>query len=388
MKLDESDSFAVTSVGRACDILASWRQPGEILQLREIAARTHLNKATACRILSTLTAKGLVERVGAHGYRSRLRPLESKSFRFGYAAQSSVGPFISTVTEGVIVAANAAGVDLLVVNNNASRKAALRNAERLIREKVDLAIEFQLIWDVASELAARYSQAGVPLIAVDVPHPGAIYFGADNYRAGQIGGRYMGRWIAQRWKGQVDHVVLIGVGVAGPIVESRLNGFFDGMLDLVPQARQAAMFRYDTKATFDQTLDAMRKHLRRHRAAHIAVGAVNDISALAALEAFTEVGLQETCAIVGQGAVVEARTEMRRAGTPLIGSVAYYPEKYGERLVALALDVLNRKPFPPAVFTDHQIVTPSNVDKLYPNDMWMNSSIAAQIPRVSLLEKI
>ena len=38
-------------------------------------------------------------------------------------------------------------------------------------------------------------------------------------------------------------------------------------------------------------------------------------------------------------------------------------------LIRLALDILSRKPVPPAVFTNHQIITPENVDHFYPNDI-------------------
>ena len=59
---------------------------------------------------------------------------------------------------------------------------------------------------------------------------------------------------------------------------------------------------------------------------------------------------------------------VREPGTRLIGSVAYFPEKYGAEILAVALDILNRRPVPPAVFAKHQLVTPENVDHIYPND--------------------
>ena len=36
--------------------------------------------------------------------------------------------------------------------------------------------------------------------------------------------------------------------------------------------------------------------------------------------------------------------------------------------VAVAAMVLNRRAIPPAVFVKHQLVTPENVDHIYPND--------------------
>ena len=59
---------------------------------------------------------------------------------------------------------------------------------------------------------------------------------------------------------------------------------------------------------------------------------------------------------------------MRTPNTRLIACVAYFPEKYGDGLLNLALDLLSRKAVPPAVFTSHQIITPDNVDHFYPND--------------------
>ena len=105
---------------------------------------------------------------------------------------------------------------------------------------------------------------------------------------------------------------------------------------------------------------------------------MNDPTALGVLEVFREHGEERNCAIVGQGAVAEARHEMRRPGTSLIGSVAYFPETYGERLIPLVLDVLRHRPTPRAVLTHHVLVTPINVNKLYPNDLLLNSLILAQ----------
>ena len=59
---------------------------------------------------------------------------------------------------------------------------------------------------------------------------------------------------------------------------------------------------------------------------------------------------------------------MREPGTRLIGSVAYFPERYGDTIVRIATDVLLGKSAAPATFNTHQLITPENVDRLYPND--------------------
>ena len=39
----------------------------------------------------------------------------------------------------------------------------------------------------------EYLEANIPFIAIDIPHPGATYFGANNYQAGLLAGRYLGK---------------------------------------------------------------------------------------------------------------------------------------------------------------------------------------------------
>jgi ribose transport system substrate-binding protein len=71
---------------------------------------------------------------------------------------------------------------------------------------------------------------------------------------------------------------------------------------------------------------------------------------------------------VGQNAEPDARAELREPRTPLVASVAYFPERYGDGLLKLALDILMQRQTPPALFVRHQLVTTENVDHLYPND--------------------
>jgi hypothetical protein len=48
--------------------------------------------------------------------------------------------------------------------------------------------------------------------------------------------------------------------------------------------------------------------------------------------------------------------------------VAYFPERYGDELIPLALNILQQRPAPAAIFVKHQLLTPRNVDLVYPLD--------------------
>jgi ribose transport system substrate-binding protein len=84
--------------------------------------------------------------------------------------------------------------------------------------------------------------------------------------------------------------------------------------------------------------------------------------------ALQEAGRSDACAIVGQNAEPDARAELRTAASPLIGSVGFFPERYGAAVICLAIDLLGRRSVPPAIFVKHQLITRDNVDQLYPND--------------------
>jgi ribose transport system substrate-binding protein len=92
------------------------------------------------------------------------------------------------------------------------------------------------------------------------------------------------------------------------------------------------------------------------------------VCALAALRGYEELGASDMIAVASQNCIPEIRVELRRTGTPLIGSVAYFPELYGEEIIPLAMGILAKKAIASTVFVKHQFITPRNVDLIYPLD--------------------
>jgi len=276
-------------------------------------------------------------------------------------------------------AAEEAGADLVVTNSHRSPRAALRNAEALARERVDLVIEFQSHERVAALIATRFLEAKIPVIAIEIPHPGATFFGANNYQAGVIGGRGMARWIKQHWKGEAESVLLIEEEAAGPLVKLRVSGMLAGLRDLLPAAERSAVVEIDGRGSLDKTLEAVRRHLRHAPPRRSVILAGNDPMALGAIRAFEECGRAQLCAAMGQNATYEARAEMRRSGSRLAGSVAYFPERYGDEVFRLAGTILAHHNVPPAVFTRHELITRENVNAFYPLDETLPEALAGPL---------
>ncbi len=361
-------TYIVESISRACDVLEAFRDDGESLRLSDIALRTGLSKATAFRILFTLERRELLEQSSDRKYRLRIRPLKRRKYRLGYGAQSTEFPFSRAVSESIQRVALEEDVELLLLDNKYCAKAAIRNADLFVRERVDLVIEFQTDEHCASIVSSKLHDANIPLIAIDIPHPGATYYGANNYRAGLIGGRYLGKWALQHWGGKVDQVLLLELPPAGALPRSRLTGTLAGLREMLPYLSDAQVIFLNGNGQYERSLEVVRKYLRASKAGRVLVSAINDPSAIGALRAFEESGRVANCAVMGQNASSEARVEMARPHSRLVGSVAYFPERYGEALIPLAIEIIQGKATPPAVFVKHQLVAPDNLARIYPSN--------------------
>lgn len=371
----QKERYVVESVVRACSLLSAFSDKQEALRLKDLARRTGLHEATAFRILRTLERCGFLRRVHSRKYQSNVGLVGRSKYRFGYACQGEDPTFRQECTDSILRVAVREGIDLIVLENRYDPETALRNADVLIKERVDLVIEVQFDEHIAAMISARFREAGIPVIAIGTAHPNAVYFGGNNYEAGLIGGRHLGRWAKQNWRGAADQLILVELQQAGPLLHSRLVGVETGVRRVI-HLDPARVVHLPTRGDFGSALDALRRHLRRAKARRILVGTVNDPAALGALRALEEAGWEEDCAVVGQGGSPEGRAELRRPRTRLIGTVAFFADKYGDRLIPLGLYILSKKPVPPAIFVDHRLLTPANVDEYYPNDSLTSGAVA------------
>ena len=341
-----------------------------MLSLRDLVSRCSLSRGIVFRLLYTLVQCGFVEKVSTNQYQLTISQPRQRRWKIGYAALGNENSFVREVTDSLRFAADQEDeVELLTVDNHFSPAVAVRNSENLVREHVDLAIEYQRDDQIAAAVAARFQSANIPLIAINNPLPGATYFGANNYEAGLVGGRYLGRWALDRWSGVVDEVILMDLRRAGGVARSRLSGTLDGITKVLDQ--RPARFRVlylDGDGDYEKSWRLVRAHLQSTKTKRTLLSGVNDTAVLGAVRAYEEAGRSTECAAMGQNGTPEARDEMRRSGSSLVGSVAYFPEKYGEALIKVAAHILNGRFVPPTIFIGHRLLTPGNVDLAYPLD--------------------
>ncbi len=304
----------------------------------------------SCRNLSVCDADV------ASSYTSSSR--ESAHYRIGFGNLTEQQPFAVDVRRSLERAAKKAGnVDLIVADNQLDPGVAIQVAERFLSQELDLFIEYQIDDQVGNRIMSRFQAAGIPVIAIDIPMVGATYFGVDNYRAGYLAGVAAGEWIRSYWECNYDTVLILEEPRAGALPASRIAGQMEGMHSVLGEIPLEKQLRLNCANTTEisqaETLAALRRMPEAHR---IAILCFNDDSAVGALEAARQLGRSQDVAIVGMGADRRVREILHQPGARIIGSTAFSPELYGERLIELAQKILHGEPVPPAVYMTHTFI--------------------------------
>jgi ribose transport system substrate-binding protein len=213
----------------------------------------------------------------------------------------------------------------------------------------------------------KFQRAGIPVIAVDIPMVGATFFGVDNYYSGHLAGIALGKWVQDHWQGEFDYLIVLEEPRAGSLPRARIEGQihgFEEILGPVPNERKVILNSGNTSVVSEaETYQAL---LQMPEAQRIAVICFNDDAAIGALRAARRLKRERHLAIVGQGADRLVREELRHPDARIIGSTAFMPERYGEKLIDLALRILRRESTPPAVYIDHVFIDHKNINVYYP----------------------
>ncbi len=289
-------------------------------------------------------------------------------FTLGFANQSEELPFAIDVRRSLERAAsNVGNIDLVVADNRLSGEEALRVADKLIQRDIDLAIEYQIDYKAGNLIMNKFQQANIPVIAVDIPIVGATFFGVDNYRAGHMAGAALGEWVEQNWNGRIDHLFILEEPRAGSLPEARIQGQLDGLQDYLGQIPVDQLHYIDCGNVSAVSETGVVERLQTMPDCHhIAIISFNDEAAYGALQAARKNAREADVVIVGQGADRLIHSELRNPNSRLIGSTAYMPERYGEKLMDLALKILRGESVPPAVYMSHVFINAENIDRFYP----------------------
>jgi ribose transport system substrate-binding protein len=352
--------YLIPILSKALDVIELLEQDHAPVSLEDVYQKTKISKTSVYRILKTLVHRGYVAQAQNGLYRLVSRP---RRLRFGFAAQSAEMPFSVAVTNSVSMAAAASGVELLTLDNQYDPDIAIQNAKEFVAKRVDLVLEFQTEEQAAPRVAQIFKKADIPLVAIDIPHPNATYFGVDNFEVGWEAGSILAQHAQRKWKGKVDWVLGVGFSEAGTFVQNRIAGAFDGIRERLKEIPADRFLQIDGRGMRQASQVALANFLREHnvRGERILVAAATDSSALGVLDAARQAGREADFAIVGQDCIPEVEEEMRLGKSALVGSISHETESYGPRLIQLGIALLRGYTVPPYNYARHRAVTPETL---------------------------
>ena len=278
----------------------------------------------------------------------------------------------SEVRRSFELAARTLPVDMLYYDNAGDPARAVANAEAAIAAKVDLLIEYNADPDADAGIARRLAAASIPALALVDPLPGAPLYGPDNRAAGRIAGRSLGAFARETWPGEEVLGVLIGdLADPGPAISDRVQGITDGVHESLPALKLATL---DTGGQPVRADALLAKFLQAQRGQRMLIATLDDLAAVYAKNAIEMNRRQSDCIIVSQGldpnihggASEKKEIDPNNRGSVVLGSVAYYMDRYGYDVLPLALRLLAGEKLPLRTVTRHTLVTAANVFREYP----------------------
>jgi ribose transport system substrate-binding protein len=285
--------------------------------------------------------------------------MSDKTFTIGYSSLMKDQPFAQLVTQSVERAAQAKGINLIVRYNELDNDTALKNVEDFIAAPVDLAIIFHIDQRFNTKLFEVLFKKAIPVIAQDIPIPLARYFGADNAQAGILAGDEAGKWVQAHWQGQVDKVLVM---TDSRLLEEQRLRLDKGVEQLrtYTSIDPGHVLPVDTEINEELARERARRTLENwEQHHHIVVFGINDEMALCALQAARDLGREEDVIVVGHGAT-RLKEGFESPTSRFLGSVAYFPDRYGEPMLDLALRILNGERVPPKTYMQHVCITREN----------------------------
>lgn len=287
--------------------------------------------------------------------------MDDKRYIIGFANMDEKNAFPIAVRAGLEkTALNYPEIELVLRNNDQDTEKAIANAQEFADIPVDLAILFHTDIRARYQLAAPLQGKKIPIISVDLPMPSSTFFGYNHKYAAEIGGEVLGKWVKQHWNGQVDKVLNLTASRLLGEIQHRFTTALKKLTEYAEVDPDDILYlesEIDRDATAERTRVVLEGWNDKKR---IAVIALNDYVAMGVLDAARALKREQDIAVLSYDGTELALAEFRKPDSRLIVSVASYPERYGEGLIRLALQILRGGFVLPQHFIECACITNEN----------------------------
>ncbi len=266
--------------------------------------------------------------------------------------------------------AGGADSDLYYADNQYDATVGLQNADILLAKEPEVLIWFQFDSKVNSIVSQKYSEAGIPIIAVDVPVPNAPFMGVNNFKVAYMAGEEaIARVEEQGGIDTIDNIILMQMPAGGEVTMLRSEGFYQAFVDeygadvidpITIRADGGAGEAEQANAAMSDVLTSIPD------AENFVLTSINEQTMDGCISAIETAGRwdPDKWIVITQGVDAVGQAQIREGLTD--AGIAYFPERYGEYLVPAASAYLNGEVPPAFMYVENEVITQENIDEYYP----------------------
>lgn len=346
--------------------------------LESVAAET-----TAAVAAETAAETTAAVEAGAYDYYELLRAsaIKNETYPDAPAAGQTLAftnimggiPFCEAVWKNVQdqwVLAGGDPADLYYADNQYDATIGLKNADIMLAKNPNVLINFQFDSKVNSIISIKFGQANIPIIAVDVPTPGAPFMGVNNFKVAYLAGEEAIKYVETMGGiDKIDNIILMQMPAAGEVLMLRSEGFYQAFADKygvevidpktvradggAGEAEQANKSMTDVLATIPDAQNCV-------------LTSINAQTMSGILSAIQTAGRwdPEKWVVITQGADETANQQI--VDGLVKASIAYFPERYGEYLVPASIALMKGEVVPPFMYVENVVISMDNMKDYYP----------------------
>jgi ribose transport system substrate-binding protein len=282
-------------------------------------------------------------------------------YTIGFSNLDEKNPFAVQVREHLeSQASQHSNLRLIVRDNNMNTPQAIHNVEEFISIPVDLAILFHIDERAGAQLVTPFMKRRIPVICIDVPLFGAIFFGINTRSAGNQVGEALANWVQANWNGRIDKIIVLLESRTLDVFRQRYDYALKKLDEMVGYDKSSLLYLDnggDQIITAKRVTQAIQNWPNHHR---IVILCMNDKIASGALEGIRALGREADVAVASYDGTPVAIQEFQRPNSRLIVSPSFRADIYGQQLIELSRHILSGEKVERAHYVEPLCLTREN----------------------------
>ena len=294
------------------------------------------------------------------------------TYLVGFANIGESDSVATALGDYMVECLNAYGMEVVRTDNEVDGLKAVKNVETMLTRNIEGLVEFNVDESVGGVIMELCNEAEIPVMAIDIPHPGAVFFGADNAYAGMLAGEAVGEAAMEKW-GDLDILLLIDQMASGELPRQRIFKAEDGLRTVFPDFPEDQVYVIEGGISAEVAQIAVSSFLSAHPDETIGMVSLQASAGLGVLAAIQVADRDDDCVLVVHNEDYFFSHILNYPESCWYACVTFNLVKYGQWVAPAMREILDTGVVPENVYVEHKILTRDNVDELYPD--WRDDNV-------------